>query len=68
MTRFSLKPSTIAHGIFSPESNILKVNAAKPSEIKFNREVTGTLPARKRIRAMTSKIAEIILAPIYLLN
>ena len=57
-----------SHGIFSPESKKLKVNAARPSEIKFSLDVTGTLPARKRIRAMTSKIAEIILAPIYLLN
>jgi len=57
-----------SHGIFNPESKNERVNAARPNEIKFRREVTGTLPARKRIRAMTSKIAEIILAPIYLLN
>jgi len=59
MTRLSLKPSS--HGIFSPESKKLKVNAAKPSEIKFRREVTGTDPARKRIKAITKRIAEIIL-------
>ena len=62
---FKMKNS---HGRFGiPLKRKTRVNVAKPKHSKFNLSVSLTDPARKRIKAITRSIAEIIRFATFLL-